>query len=494
MSMGGLGLQDKFPGGDNVPGNPSSMPPTSNLLTSPMVPNAPGVTKPGFGGIGSNGMQQSSQQQQPFGGVQQQMPPNQPLRGPFNPQQLLQQQQQQQAFLQLAVQAGLINQSLLQQQLTPQLFMAVFQLIQQQMQRYQQLQNLPNKGMGGLNTTRQQHELILRLAAMQQLLQQQPQQQQQQNQQRPQQQQQQPQQRAPFPSRNNKSDSDMFGNPEIGGGGFNQDLGIKEPQTSRLQQFFNHNQRTQSHGSSSNKAPEAFGTTLRTDSVASDMSSRSDAWSRSNSPTTSDHPRSADSAFAESPGWSFPTNNDLDNLSDIGPPEFKPGVPWKPRSTKDVANDPHATPGSVNNGILNTPNLPKSENRNSRNDDLTGILTKPMKPPPTTSSGSWSTGSTVGGPSGASSAGGGRGDYNKKWNYPEPVYTPTTLTHEIWRAPLNPQGGTRNVRPPPGLVEPQSNNSLWQGGQGGNQQPNPGRNWSRSQSTTGEEAYMCRFA
>ena len=476
MNIGGLlpGGDKSF--GDNVPGTPTSPMPPSSVLPNSMMPNAPGVAKPGFGqGLGlssnpANSLIQQPGQQQPFGGLQQQMPPNQQLRGPFNPQQLLQQQQQQQAFLQLAVQAGLINQSLLQQQLTPQLFMAVFQLIQQQMQRYQQLQNLPNKGMTGLNTTRQQHELILRLAAMQQLLQQQPQQQQpQQNQQRPVQQQQ--QQRAPFPPRN-KSDSDMFNASELpSGGGFNQDLGIKEREQSRLQQFFNQ----QRSLSTSGKPPDTFGG-IRSDSVASasDMSSRSDGWSRSNSPTTSDLPRSADSTFSDSAGWSFPqTSNDITgDLSDIGPPEFKPGVPWKPR-TKDVANDPHATPGSVNNGILNTPNLSKTENRNSRDDDLTGILTKPMKPPPTTTTGSWSTGGM----------GGQQGGYKKAgWNYSEPVYTPTKLTNEIWKAPLNQGSGARNVRPPPGLVEPQPNNSPWQQGN----QVNPGRTWNRSQSTTGK--------
>ncbi len=478
MNIGGL-LQGDKPFGDNVPGTPTSPMPPSSILNNPMVPNAPGVAKPGFGqglGLGTTPtnslMQQPGQQQQPFGGLQQQMPPNQQLRGQFNPQQLLQQQQQQQAFLQLAVQAGLISQNLLQQQLTPQLFMAVFQLIQRQMQQYQQLQNMPNKGVPGLNTTRQQHELILRLAAMQQLLQQQPQQQQQtqQNQQRPGMQQQQ-QHRAPFPPRTKlPSDNEMFNTSELSGngGGFNQDLGIKEPQQSRLQQFFG---QQRSLSTSSSGKPDAFGGALRSDSVASasDMSSRSDAYSRSNSPT-SDLPRSADSTFSDSAGWAFP-NTSSDIAGDL--PEFKPGVPWKPRTTKDVANDPHATPGSVNNGILATPNLSKAENRNSRDDDMTGItgiLTKPMKPPPTTTSGSWPTGTS------------GQGYNNKKsgWNYTDPVYTPTTLTHEIWRAPLNQgSGGNRNVRPPPGLVEP-PNNSPWQ--QGGTQ---PGRTWNRSQSTTG---------
>lgn len=128
-------------GGDNHTDGPKPFGMGDGPLPPPSPMSNPGMMnnvmppKPGFGNIGRGGFP-PNQQQQRFGGMQQQQqpgfappfaPPNQPIRGPFNPQMMQQQQQQQQQsqqqaqnFLQLAVQAGLINQKLLQQPLTHQ--------------------------------------------------------------------------------------------------------------------------------------------------------------------------------------------------------------------------------------------------------------------------------------------------------------------------------------------------------------------------------------
>ncbi|XP_022092498.1 trinucleotide repeat-containing gene 6C protein-like isoform X2 [Acanthaster planci] len=439
----------------------ASLPPPSPMSNAGMMNNPMGP-KPGFGNMGRGGFPPN---QQRFSGMQQQQqqgfappfaPPSQPMRAPFNQQMMQQQQQQQQQqqfqnFLQMAVQAGLINQSLLQQPLSHQQVLQVFQNIQQQTQQLfqAQQQNVPGK----MLNMRQQQELMQRLIAMQQ------------------QQMNQPTQRGmPRPPFNQRgklhSDSEVFPNND-GGSANHADFSVKEPQQSRLSQFFA--QRQSLSSTVGKPTSDLFPNAGRNDSIASisDVSSRSDGWSRSNSPTQSDSlPQSADSTFSDS-GWSFPhSNSEIDLL------EFKPGVPWKPR-TKDVANDPHATPGSVNNDLLNSSSLTvggttrSSTNRNDRGsrDDISGILIKPMKPPPPNSN--WS--------------GGNSGNSKKSsWNYQDQgsaFSQPTSASN--WNVPSTNQ---RPPRPPPGLAD-QPRNAGWP--VSSSQNVPGGRAWDRSHSTSG---------
>ncbi|XP_038064720.1 trinucleotide repeat-containing gene 6C protein-like isoform X2 [Patiria miniata] len=446
-----LGGDNHLPDGPKPFGMGEGPPPPPSPMSNPGMMNNPMGPKPGFsnvrGGFPPNQQQRfgNMQQQQPQGFAPPFAPPNQPLRGPFNPQMMQQQQQQQQQaqnFLQMAVQAGLINQSLLQQPLSNQQVMQVLQSIPQQLQQLLQAQQQQNAS-GKMPNIRQQ-EVMQRLIASQRGM-----------------------PRPPFPPRGKlHSDSEVFPNNEGSGPGNNADFGVKEPQQSRLSQFFA--QRQSLSSAVGKPTSDLFPSSGRNDSMASisDVSSRSDGWSRSNSPTQSDSlPHSADSTFSDS-GWSFPhSNSEIDLL------EFKPGVPWKPR-TKDVANDPHATPGSVNNDLLNSSSLTVGgntrSNRNDRSsrDDISGILIKPMKPPPPNSN--W-TGGNSGNPNFKKSS----------WNYQDQgsaFSQPTSAPN--WNVPSTNQ---RPPRPPPGLDQPR--NAGWP--VSSSQNAPGGRTWDRSHSTSG---------
>nr|XP_054762943.1 trinucleotide repeat-containing gene 6C protein-like isoform X2 [Lytechinus pictus] len=384
---------------------------------------------PGFMPTGSVGQRFSGQQQ-----VMGQQPGslNQPPRGPFNQQQqMMQQQQHQQLFqvlLQLAVQSGIVNQSLLQQQVTPTQIMSIVQRYPQLLAQAQAQQgnlaqvgggNSVGKGMGSSAPNRSQQELMARFV-QQQLLQGQ----------RP------PVSRQPFPQRPKmRSDSEMYSNTNTSSdllgniSNMNPDIGMREPlQQSRLQHLFG------------KPGAKNFPRTNRSESVTGlpDNNRRGSNWSRSNSPTPSDSiPNSADSAFSD--GWNFPQPENLSSITD-DVPEFIPGVPWNPQPSLDVSNDPSATPG------MYAPTKPSGRDK----DDISGILTRPMKP-----QAPWS----------SNQPGGGR---KTSWNYEGGSgqgFSGTggnagSRSNQLWNsAPGNQQ---RATRPPPGLGEHPHSNS-WRG-------------------------------
>ncbi|XP_077869661.1 trinucleotide repeat-containing gene 6C protein-like, partial [Saccoglossus kowalevskii] len=414
-------------------------------------------------------LQQQQQQQQQQQGLRNMVPQQQ---------QMLQQQQQQQqqqlmmqqvhSLLRLAAQAGLIQPNMLHQQVTPQQVVMVNQLFQmhlnytklvQQQQLLQQTQNAAGgkPGMGGMLPQRQQ-ELQHRITAIhQQIIQQQ-------RQLNLQQQQMQQKQKLESTS----SDGPSANALGINSSDVNQDLGPKE---SRLQQFFN---------KQSNKPSDIFGSQFGTDHHAAPSMHTSqsmpvlhDHWARDTSPGPLDNPDVGDSWPSSRPDIN-PTNlpNDL-------PPEFKPGVPWK-YQTKDVENDPDATPGSVTQSILSiglgptlgTNNMNRSSSREDlvqRENEIRGLLIKPMQPP--TSSPSISSAASPGAPtswptSSFPPTAAPPPPSNKKsaWNYPENYqqsYPPTSLTAALWNVPFKQTSAP--TRPPPGLA-PQPKPSWSTGG------------------------------
>ncbi|XP_071492333.1 uncharacterized protein [Diadema antillarum] len=402
----------------------------NNSLTSNLA-NKPGsmMSTPGYMPASSSQRFNSVSQQPNL--LMGQQPGNlgQPVRGPFNSQQQQMMQQQQQLFqvlLQLAVQSGIVNQNLLQQQqVTPQQIMNIAQRYPQLLAQAQAQQGLPpggthsaGKGIGSGVPNRSQQELMARFV-QQQILQGQ-----------------RPPVSRPFPSRPKVcSDSEMYTTSQssdlLGNiGGMNPDIGgMREPpQQSRLQQFFG------------KPGSKNFPRQNRSESVAglSDSSRRS-TWSRSNSPTPSDSlPNSADSTFSDS-GWNFPQRDTNISSAAIGDdvPEFIPGVPWIP-SNLDVSNDPSATPGMFASAKAPGRDQPNKDN------DISGILTRPMKP-----QSSWS-----------NPPAGGR---KSSWNYPEggnSGFPGASRSNQLWNsAPGNQQ---RSTRPPPGLGE-QPHSSSWRG-------------------------------
>ncbi|XP_030840261.1 trinucleotide repeat-containing gene 6C protein-like isoform X2 [Strongylocentrotus purpuratus] len=413
-------LNNSMPGSLPLGGKPSNM-----------------MGTPGFMPSGSVGQRFSSQQQnlpmgQQPGGLNQQPP-----RGPFNnQQQMMQQQQHQQLFqvlLQLAVQSGIVNQSLLQQQVTPTQIMSIVQRYPQLLAQAQAQQgNLPP--VGGANSVgkgmssapnRSQQELMARFV-QQQLLQGQ----------RP------PVSRQPFPTRPKvRSDSEMYSNTTTSSdllgniSTMNPDINMREPlQQSRLQHLFG------------KPGAKNFPRSNRSESVPGlpDNNRRGSNWSRSNSPTPSDSlPNSADSAFSDGTGWNFPQPDNISSIND-DVPEFIPGVPWNPQPSLDVSNDPSATPG------MYAPSKPSGRDIQQK-DDISGILTRPMKP-----QAPWS----------SNQPGGGR---KPSWNYEggsgqnfggSGGGNAGSRSNQLWNSA--PGNQPRATRPPPGLGEHPHSNS-WRG-------------------------------
>lgn len=305
--------------------------------------NLGAVGGPGYHG---QGPQNQRMPQQKFQG-QMSSGNNQPLRGNFNPMQQQQQQQQQQLLQAMA--AGMNQNSQLPQQL--------IHALQQNPQLLAQLQNMQGGNSGKPGYMNRQSDFFR-------------------NQFMPQNQAGQSRPRAPFS--NNRpmmqGDADMNNPNFLSGAGFGQDMGGHQPQQSRMEQFFSKQQRQQQQQQQQqnrvfSRHPGNLPKPMRSD----------ENNSRSTSPAASDSmPNSADSAFSDSSVWPF-SQPSVDDQGD-GVPEFKPGVPWKPR-TFDVANDPDATPGSVGS-LSSTLSLGKTPGRErEKHDDLNGILMRPMKPP-----------------------------------------------------------------------------------------------------------------
>ncbi|XP_070580602.1 LOW QUALITY PROTEIN: trinucleotide repeat-containing gene 6C protein-like [Ptychodera flava] len=435
-------------------------------------------------------LQQQQQQQQQQSQQQQQQ---QGMRNMVPNQQMLQQQQQQQLMMQqvqqllrVAVQAGLIQPGMLQQQVTPQQILMVQQLfqmhvnyqklLQQQQQVLQQQGQNPQGGKAGINIPPQrQQELAIRISNMQQQM---LQQQRQLNQQHLLQQ----QNKSWRPLKATACPVALMGS---GASDVNQDLGPKE---SRLQQFFN---------KQSNKPSDIFGSQFRNDHqetnpsihTSQSLPSLSDRWSRSNSPGPLDPPLSsaADTGSSDWPPNTSPNVNMPTTIPSDLPPEFKPGVPWKYR-TKDVENDPDATPGSVSQSILSIglgTSLSSSNmsiNRTTSREDLAqreneirGLLTKPMQPP--------SSSSATATPSWSAPPYPSSNKQKSTWSYPEnynPSYPPTTLTAALWHVPLKPTNAPS--RPPPGLTtQPKSS---WSSGGGSNSGISRSMSWDPTATST----------
>ncbi|XP_078609681.1 uncharacterized protein LOC144880982 isoform X6 [Branchiostoma floridae x Branchiostoma japonicum] len=476
----------------------------SSITSSSATPTLPkGGGGGGGGGVGFN-------PQQPLTPP---MNPNQPIRGQMNPLVFQQQMQQHMQMLQMAARNGFLNQALLNPQvaaaasansgpmsqqvtsLTPQQLKLVQQLLQlsqlqnqqkvlnQQLLQYQGQQG--GTGKGSLNhLQRQQQELAMLIQQMQQQIV---------NQQRliAQQSLMQQKQKPDHHFGVEPRDQERVGNnvtSALGNLNMNVDAGMKEPplsqptMQSRLNQWKHpsHQPREDSNDDFGRK-PGAIGRSRSQnnsthgygggpyDSFPTDdplnhttvtspiMSTQSDTWSAiSPSPTDA-------SSRSSSQQWSSAIDADLSSML---PPEFKPGEPWK--GLKDYANDPDVTPGSVARSI--SLNMVKDSDILK----LTGEQYKSSKDDPASStsallsSTTWSfSGSSL--YSNTSASGSNKGNVKSTWSSSSPLspsaYPPSTITNEIWRAPLPSKKGVMPARPPPGLNVTKS--SMWSSGGGG---------------------------
>eukprot|EP00058_Branchiostoma_floridae_P005717 XP_002591205.1 hypothetical protein BRAFLDRAFT_131100 [Branchiostoma floridae] len=432
---------------------------------------------------------------------------------PMNPLVFQQQMQQHMQMLQMAARNGFLNQALLNPQvaaaasansgpmsqqvtsLTPQQLKLVQQLLQlsqlqnqqkvlnQQLLQYQGQQG--GTGKGSLNhLQRQQQELAMLIQQMQQQIV---------NQQRliAQQSLMQQKQKPDHHFGVEPRDQERVGNnvtSALGNLNMNVDAGMKEPplsqptMQSRLNQWKHpsHQPREDSNDDFGRK-PGAIGRSRSQnnsthgygggpyDSFPTDdplnhttvtspiMSTQSDTWSAiSPSPTDA-------SSRSSSQQWSSAIDADLSSML---PPEFKPGEPWK--GLKDYANDPDVTPGSVARSI--SLNMVKDSDILK----LTGEQYKSSKDDPASStsallsSTTWSfSGSSL--YSNTSASGSNKGNVKSTWSSSSPLspsaYPPSTITNEIWRAPLPSKKGVMPARPPPGLNVTKS--SMWSSGGGG---------------------------
>ncbi|KAI8512270.1 miRNA mediated inhibition of translation, partial [Branchiostoma belcheri] len=482
----------------------------SSITSSSATPTLPkGGGGGGGGGVGFN-------PQQPLTPP---MNPNQPIRGQMNPLVFQQQMQQHMQMLQMAARNGFLNQALLNPQvaaaasansgpmsqqvtsLTPQQLKLVQQLLQlSQLQNQQkvlnqqllQYQGQPGggTGKGSLNhLQRQQQELAMLIQQMQQqivnqqrLIAQQSLMQQKQSQKPDHHFGVEPRDQEPRGVGNNVASA-------LGNLNLNVDAGMKEPplsqstMQSRLNQWKHpsHQPRDVDSNDDFARKPGAIGRSrsqnnsahgygggpydsfppedpLNHTTVTSPiMSTQSDTWAAiSPSPTDA-------SSRSSSQQWSSAIDADLSSML---PPEFKPGEPWK--GLKDYANDPDVTPGSVARSI--SLNMVKDSDILK----LTGEQYKSSKDDPASStsallsSTTWSfSGSSL--YSNTSASGSNKGNVKSTWSSASPLspsaYPPSTITNEIWRAPLPSKKGVVPARPPPGLNVTKS--SMWSSGGGG---------------------------